>query len=678
MIIKTGNTKLSAYSNEIRQNYFMSDYYALTGSSVFIEYKNPINQNFTNLKVSGYITNFGDNDLNYFSLPDKPTNHTYTAKGTYYVTYSAIYTNDLVLGYIIPTPFTINDVYPEYNINNLRSNSEIILNLPYSFDEISIQPNEWGVEDIFNTSISRLQDCLDYLTSKTQILNEYAPTMFYGWLGNIVGTPASTLSWYTQSYNKEYLYDAYLSKSKGASFFTNLVDFTEKRDYLYAIDNNNLRIFKNESQPKEIPFTNGDQTSAFLISPIAFDVNDDGSELYIADVSTNFLHKLNISINTQNLSASNINIQLFIGGFGSQTDNYSFNSPTQVSYVNDNVYVLDYGNFCIKEYNKDLNWIYTYYIPEFEYDRIISFAVHSNGLIYVLTKNYNIYVFDHKSNQVFESFSIPDADDDNELIKIIFDSSYNFIYVLTKNNIFKYTTYGVFVTQFAIINNSYLKFINIKSGDEQKLYAITNNAVIKFYDILDVFKLGEGLSNYAWGREQLKVYKNEFSSDLNYNRSLLRITQNVKNFRDNLNAKFIVANENIQNKIITYYSFLPINVKTDQPVFSNDIEKEELGVGVNELHIPPVINKELKKIYDALFILSDFLSIKNYFIKNNDCFGKFCWSWKATSCYNLTLPIIKTCSVNPISYQELFLSQNNQINYSPTTLWYTATSKCCK
>jgi len=83
-------------------------------------------------------------------------------------------------------------------------------------------------------------------------------------------------------------------------------------------------------------------------------------------------------------------------------------------------------------------------------------------------------------------------------------------------------------------------------------------------------------------------------------------------------------------------------------------------VAVNEFHIPSVFNRELEELYNALLILKDFLDIKDVRVLNNKvenidsgCSGSFCWSWKAMSCYNLSLPVIKICNVNPITYSEL-------------------------
>jgi hypothetical protein len=679
-LIKQRDTILYAYSNRIIQNYYMSTYYALTNSNVFINFKNSINLNKDqDYYLQSYLVNFGDSTPNQSFEPNKNIYYKYLNEGSFYVSYSAVYVSEnitITLPYITDKPFTIKNNWNFYDPNKIRLNDEILLNLPYSFNEIEIQPNEWGVEDIFNTSIYRLQECLNYLITKSQTINTYSPTLFFGWLGNNSGTKSSYLKWFTQSYNSIYLDNPEISKSSGITYFENVIDSIESNDNLYLIDNNKLRVFKNEANPVEINFNEGDNISSFLIEPVSIDVNETGDILYAVDKIGNVVYKININIK-ENFKGD-INIQLFVNGFGGINDNNGFNTPTQVCYSNNNVYVLDYNNKCIKQYNQDLNWLFTYNVNDFDNDRPISIAALKNGLLYVVTEKYNVYIFDNNSNVIFEKFSVEKSNDGYPLIKISINESEDFIFILTEQFIYKYTLFGSYVNTLNINKTEEVKYNNIKKGPNGTLLISSNKCILKFHDILETFGLGEGLPYKYWSEDQLKVNKNEFVSDLIYNRSLIKMTQNIKNFRDTLNSRFIIATENVKDTVITYFSYLPIDLSAESPVFSDDIENEYLGVGVNELHLPSVINKELQKIYDGLLILVDFLSIKNYTVSNNDCIDSFCWSWDATSCYKLKLPLLKTCSINPISFQELSLNEENKINYAPNTTWNDATSKCCK
>jgi hypothetical protein len=674
-VIINGNTYLDAFSNTKRQQYYMSTYYSLVNDKVTIEYKNPIVDNKNpDFKIDYYWTDFGTGDPLILSSPTDVLSTKYIDPGTYYISYSAVYNNGATYPYVTKEPFIVKPEWTIYDQNNIRLNEEINLTLPYTLEQINIQPNEWGVEDIFNTSIYRLQDCLDYLISNTQTINTYAPTIYFGWLGNNAGNLASGIKWFTQSYNYQYVNRTDLATTGGTSYFTNVIDAKEFDDYLFVLDNNQLRIFENKAVPKEIIFSNTTQLLTFLINPISLDItySDTGYTAFIADQISNNVYKLNI-----NIDKKDINIQLFIGGFGSLLDHNSFNSPLQVCYSNDNVYVLDYNNYGIKQYNIDLNWIYTYSINDFINDKPISIAAHNNGLIYVLTEQYNVYIFDNKSNDVFEKIPVYQAQDKSGLSKISFSENGDFFFILTEQNVYKYSISGSYITTLSIPKKSNIIYSNIKKGKNGSILLTSANCILKCQDVLEIFKLGEGLAYQYWTKDQLKVHSKEFTSDIVYNRALVRMTNNIKNFRDTLNAKFILATEHTQSNVITYFSYLPINV-SDRPVFSSDIENENIGVGVNELHVPQVFNKEFKKIYDALLQLNDFLAIHNYTVNNEDCKSSFCWSWDAMSCYNLSLPVIKTCKINPISYYELKLNQTGNIVYAPNTTWGSAISKCCQ
>jgi hypothetical protein len=102
-----------------------------------------------------------------------------------------------------------------------------------------------------------------------------------------------------------------------------------------------------------------------------------------------------------------------------------------------------------------------------------------------------------------------------------------------------------------------------------------------------------------------------------YNRSLIRMAQNLKTFRNSFNYKLVLATEQTSTNIITYFASVPIAVE-DRPIFDHAIETEILSVGVNELHLPQTINKELIKLYSAVYDLKSFLDITNYNIQSNN------------------------------------------------------------
>ena len=146
-----------------------------------------------------------------------------------------------------------------------------------------------------------------------------------------------------------------------------------------------------------------------------------------------------------------------------------------------------------------------------------------------------------------------------------------------------------------------------------------------------------------------------------------------------MDSRFIIATEQTSYGTVRYFAKSPIAVSS-RPYFSNDIEEETVKVGVNEFNIPQVINRELKKIYEALQYLAGYLSITDVRLLsgiNTGCTDPFCWSWKSMSCYNLSLPVVRICNINPITYAELESSYPKNYVYAPSNTWGSATSRCC-
>lgn len=646
---------------------YMSTIYALVSTQVFIEYKNPTLLS-NGSQITGFITDFGEGSLVYSDPMDK-VYYSYSTPGTYYVSTSAILysTTDQTSSYFISSsraPFVIENTWKTFNANEIRYAKDIILNFPYSLNQIEIQPNEWGVKDIFNTSINRLQDNLDYLIYNTQILNTHTPTEYIGWLGSSSHNSGGGIRWNTQTYNYSYLNNAGASTAQGSSYFTNLKDSLETSNLIYVLDGTNFRAFSSLAIPEEIIFSNASNINSLLIEPSSFDSNNSGDTVYIADPPKNTIYKLNV--NTQN---KDINIQLFTGGFGGQLDHDKFNSPTQLCYVNDNVFVLDYNNKCVKQYNNNLNWIYTYHHDDFDKDQPISVAVNSNNSdVYILTKSAKVYIFNTLNNISYTHFIASDIIDGSSLNKIIFDNDGYFFYILTDNNIYKYSYSNEFVNKLNIPNDPLIGYNSINRSTNKSLLITSNHSILKIQDILETFHLGKGLPYNYWSKDQLQVSEDELSSDINYNRSLLRMAQNLKTFRDTLNAQMVLV-----KALVSYISWIPIKI-SDQPILHSDIENETLGVGINELHVPSVFNKELAKLYSSLTNLLLFLNINNA-MPEIECTGQFCWSWKALSTYNISYPVVRTCDMNPISYMELLSAL--PISYAPTKTWGEATSDCC-
>ncbi len=705
--ISAGPSTLVAYSTTVMPEVYLSTYFALTGQEIFIQFETPQNippdapVSVQNIYISAYRINFGENSnanapeqetevyaISAFSDVNDTVRYSYSTPGVYNLSYDVIYNNGEKKKLELESPITIYDEWPKFDQQKIRLLNETILEFgnrsenTYTFDEIEIQPNEFGDVDIFNTAISRLYDNFQYIRFNSQTINTNSPTLFYGWLGCEETNTKRGIQWNTKDYgffewDKPYMAT---SVSTAKSYFSDIKSFSEVNGHLLVIDGTKFRAFSAGKIPEEKFFENISDITPLITNPISIDSysDDTGNYAFVVDSVKNKIYKFNLDFNF----ISQVNVQLSIGNFGSREDNNKFNSPVEVEYENDSVYILDYNNKCIKQYTTDLNWVYTYYSEEFETDRPESITIHPDSnvnLVYILTRNKSVYIFDQFSQNYFEKINLPETQDSLEVKKISFDETGEFFYVTTEKNIYKYSATGLFISKVDIPNSESLIFNHIKSSSFKSILIGTKNSILKIQDIIQYFRIGDGLEQNFWTKDQIILNREEFAQDISYNKALVKMAQNIKSFRDIINSKFVVATEQLPSGSVSYFTLVPIDGNLNRPTFSDFIENENLGVGVNEFHIPQVLNRELKKIYDALVLLKDYLAVSDVRVQagvNKGCFSPFCWSWRAMSCYNLSLPVIRICNVNPITYVEL--ENNFPIKYAPSTLWGTASSLCCK
>jgi hypothetical protein len=683
--INAKSISLFAYSTSVKPDLFISSYYSTTGNDIFFQFKTP--ENSFNLKISSYDLFFGDGES--IRILDNSTIYkSYILDDTYNIYYIANYTNGKSIYFELDNPIIVFKEWPHYDQNKIRLLSENQLYFgnayekTYNLNEIEIQPNEWGDVDIFNTAINRLHSNFNYLRDNIQTLDTNSPTFFYGWLGTNIDKKTDGISWHTENYKKFYVDYPNKATSSGSNYFLNLKDAVETKDRFYVIDDTTIRAFSASKIPQEIVFENKKAIDDMLINPISIDIDDSGENIYVVDNFKNKIYKLNLDFD---FYPPQINVQLNIGNFGKKDEPNKLNSPTELIYKKEIIFVLDYNNRCVKQYTKDLNWMFTYYDDRFESDQPINIAIHPETLlVYILTENYKIYIFDYFNSFVFEVLDISNIDKTYKPLKMFFDEYGDFFYIVTQKYIYKYSTNGSYITETTLPNTENLDFITGKSSYYRSNLILTKNSILKFNDIVSLFKIGEGLDYNYWSENQIKLNSDDLALDLNYNTSLVRLCQNIKQFRNNLNSKFVLVYEKKNFGVIKYYSIYPISYNNNL-IFSDDIENETIGVGVNEFHIPQVLNREFKKLYTALEQLRDFLEIKDVRMLDGSnsnltdaCNQAFCWSWKAMSCYGLSLPVIKICNINPITYAELESDFPSEYSYAPSKNFGNATSECCR
>ena len=664
---------LQAYATSTKPEIFLNSSYVLSGTEVFVEFNTP---EYTKNPIVRYAVNFGEGGIE-TKTKDQRFYNTYTTLGTFYITYSAIYQDSTKKIFTEKTPFIVKKNWDEYNKESIRIISEANLELPYSLNDISIQPNEFGDADIFNTCLTRIDDNLNYLKNNIQTINSNAPSYYYGWMGSNQDNRSDGIRWYTPSYGSEFYETPNYAISEGTSYFTDIKDIHIGK-YIYVLDDKKFRLFEKDKNCKEVKFSNASDMDDLFFNPQSITVNEDETSIYVADSIRHKIYRFDFDFS--DLQNPLFGLVLTVGTLGGLNDNSRFDFPSEIFLWNDNVFVLDYNNNCIKQYSGSLSWIHTYYDDILKDDQILNFIVHESGLLYVVTKNLKVHIFDELAKTIYSTFDVAQIGE-SEIVKMEFDENGEFLYITTTGNVFKYSSVGEFLTTFTLPNINGLKFTSCKHSSNRELYVSTNKSILKFQDFVDLFKIGDGLDSKYWSLDQILLKKEEFATDINYNLALNRTAQNLKTFRNSLNGKFVLVSEQTARGSATYFSLIPI-LKEDNVKFGSDVENEKLKIGVNEFYIPDVVNRELKKLHDSQISLRENLDVSfsdssssNLDGEKSKCGGDFCWSWKAMSCYDLSLPLIRLCNINPITYAELM--STFPVNYAPTKQWKDATSNCC-
>lgn len=669
---------LVAYSTSSNPELYFNTYYTITASPIFLEFFTPI---FENNPIVSYAVDFGENLIKTGNTANTFF-YQYSSTGTFFVKYSAFYQDGSVEKITSTVPIIVKDFWNVYSQESIRVISEQILTLPYTLDEVLIQPNEFGDKDIFNTSITRLNECLEYIKGNMQTMNIDAPIHYIGWVGNNDQNKSQGIRWYTNSYGSDYYNQPTIASSEGNNYFTNIKDIHFGKNYIFVLDDKAFRLFKKDKNATEIIFKNKSELNGLFFDPKSIAISDDETSLYLADSVRNKIYRYDLDLSNENDAI--FSLVLALGSFGTLNDSNKFDFPSELQYHAENLYVLDFNNNCIKQYTRDLSWLYTYYDDVFKNDQLMNFTIHQTGLIYIISKSFKLYIFDTFGENVIRTIQLNQFSATDEIVKITFDENGEFLYIVTKKTIFKYSAIGEFITTLIMPDITGLNYTSANFSEYRSLNFSTSKSILRVQDFVEIFKIGDGLDKNYWSLDQMHLVSEQFAQDLNYNSSLIKMAQNLKTLRDTINGTFALVTEQTPRGTVSYFSLIPID-KKNQPIFDSDVEKETLFIGTNEFHIPSVINRELKKLYVSLETLKTSLDVVSTNTSDinlngnqtnaNLCGGEFCWSWKAMSCYNLSLPIIRICNINPITYAELL--NTFPVEYAPTKKWGEANSFCC-
>jgi hypothetical protein len=267
------------------------------------------------------------------------------------------------------------------------------------------------------------------------------------------------------------------------------------------------------------------------------------------------------------------------GGVGTIASTNKFLKPNDIHIDNnDNVWVTDTGNNCVKCYTPASNWITT--IVDSDLVSPLSVAIDEIDQVHVLTSN-SIRVYDYTGNFLFKY-----AIDTTQIPKKI-NTNFNkqIIYVTYNTFVRKYVRTGI---QFDYLfkDKQCVEDVNSIFQDEFRNTLVTfGDKIIKYVHILKQRATKSSLPSNFWSLEQVLIDKDEYIQDWVYNKSFQRMWDNIEIFRSTLQYDGTYCK-----------GYKPPKYK-----------KEELFIGQNEPVTSIVVNRNINYLWE------NYCSLFSYF-----------------------------------------------------------------
>lgn len=360
-----------------------------------------------------------------------------------------------------------------YISNNFKDRNVFdILNFPYSFEEIKIQPNEIVSFSTLNKKIEFFYDNLIYLYSQLYMGSTDVPVdNNANILCNLIGT--SEFGWQTkskQSGNNRIFGFGPLSAVPSLSIYEQF-DLMKRFVVIPFENNQGLGIFgisnthfigltstiSEDGQLSGAEFTfytNVIDNYSNETCKNLEDIKYDGKFLYVSDSKINgggqvFKYDITGYITNDMVFENKKYLIEPIGGFGSSDRTNKFKNCTVLGANNEEVWVYDSGNNVIKIFDSNFVWKKTIKIPSSRKYSVLDIRYRKmNNHVYVLFKDshdennlqYGLFEFNNKyilvGTYIFSDILFKDTDAQFNRMAISEQDS-NVFYVITNNSVFK-------------------------------------------------------------------------------------------------------------------------------------------------------------------------------------------------------------------------------------------------
>jgi hypothetical protein len=274
------------------------------------------------------------------------------------------------------------------------------------------------------------------------------------------------------------------------------------------------------------------------------------------------------------------------GGIGGSLAKTKFLNPTELHVDQfDNIWVVDTGNFVIKQFTYTGSWLMTLRDEEhFKKYPPKSVCVDSQTNVHVLTEK-SIRVYTYKGNFLFEYTPGSATTPFTNARKINTNFNREIIYVVSKNGVIRHFRNG-FYSGTIIDNKQCVDNINDIYHDEYRnLLIVNDDKVLKYIDTMTIVPLKGPLPTQYWSLNDLLIDEEEYVQNWVYTKALHRLWDNIEIFRNTL-----------------IYSDTGFCKRYKPPIHS----KDKITIGQNEIVTSTVINRSLKYLWENFQVLMEY------------------------------------------------------------------------
>jgi hypothetical protein len=575
----------------------------------------------------------------------------------------------------------LNTVLYEKNFHIDRA-IDSILELPYTWFDVKIKPNEIVTTQSINAAITKLNDNFLYLISKSRIPSDKIPhrsgyTTFFGSEFNVC-------KWY----DNDELPSVKVNTSQGALARITDGQIVDGRHTSISgicgvlVDNHtNVIVLTSQSLTgqaltgAEILSNNNlvDNYTDRTFNRIT-DIDITNSNiLYILDSGDKIVYRYDFAGTTYQdpayfSSTNSISGRLLttvLGGTG--TSNATFTDPISLTTDGiDDLYIVD--GVSVKQYDNNSNWKETFNISdEVGTDRVVDMKYSaSTSSFYVLLSSGKLIEYDKAFSQINEctfnetqtsDFINPQEPHYYKKIQFSTDDD-NMFYVLTNQTAYKRfkTSPAGYIGKFKFANrnlhleeSSELSFMSILSADGGDRIFLGDNETGCIYNFNEATKYESAIySSYESQIVPLSgilIDRDEYINNITYNKCLGKLIFNHKHLVNSIKSKFTASFDVYGNREYAGVRILlPEEIDAwfvvNHPYFP-DINNY---IGINELLLAPTINRTLKRIYDMQLSIIDTYQVEMLNFKPAEALDENCPPSPTPTSYTTPTP---TPSVTP-------------------------------